>query len=163
MVAAQEGGGSYNWELLINPSNQLAVYLTVGNSDPIGTQTVVANQWNHIVYTFGLIDSRMYLNGTMIGTYGGFGGPAIGTSADTITLGGHSIFGSGRYIQGRQGPFAMWDRQLTAVEIQHLWLEPSVLFNTRDKLIAAGAITVGGIIIPTWDGGMFDMVGGMFG
>src|SRR5579871_293485 len=127
LFSQEDGAGGFNWEILVNPSNDLALYFNTGNTDPI-SGALTAKVWNHIGFTFGRVgNTRMWLNGQIVGTMGGIGGPAIGTAAQKILVGGGSSFAN-RFCTGSVWGASIWSRELTAPEVQRLYISPMSLY-----------------------------------
>ena len=166
-ASTENGGGNYDWEILIRSDNLPAYYFESGAFDSAGTTSLITGQWNHIGFSVTLENVYFYINGVVTAT-DGFGAFNYGTTTNPILLGGHSQF-SGRYlpVNSRVGPFAMWNRGLHPSEVMELYTRPESLFAAAPALWAVQtAATAGGelLIRPNWDGGFNEkLVGGMVG
>jgi hypothetical protein len=99
-----------------------SVYLTQPG-DPVDfTYSPPTNTWTHITVVAGTTDTRLYVNGTLQETLGAF---TLGTAANANTV----IGGTGEGIGGDNDPFKggidevrVYDRALSASEIQQIYL-----------------------------------------
>jgi hypothetical protein len=79
-----------------------------------GSSTLPANTWTHLAATHNGSTLRLYVNGTQVGTRSVSG--ALLTSSGALRIGGNSIWGE--FFQGRIDEIRVYNRALTANEIQ---------------------------------------------
>jgi len=75
---------------------------------------LAANTWTYLAATFDGSMLRLYVNGVQVGSAALSGG--IRTSAGALRIGGNSVWGE--YFQGRIDEVRVYNRALTASEIQ---------------------------------------------
>jgi Concanavalin A-like lectin/glucanases superfamily len=131
IIYGEEDSGTFNMTFLIRSDQFPAIYFTTGNSDPvIGSSALVQDEWYHIVVTNGIDGgTNFYVNGKLIHSFSNWTGVQIANGNYRGRIGGGSIFGSGRYINGAVGPIAKWYRQLNPSEVAHLYEEPTSLWT----------------------------------
>jgi hypothetical protein len=111
------------YTLMIKSTGKLATYVynvTGLAADGTGTATLAVNQWYYIGFTYDGANLKNYVNGVLDATTSG--STTIGaTSASTFKI-GYSIFGAGRYFRGSIDDVTIYNRALTAVEIQQNYI-----------------------------------------
>jgi hypothetical protein len=85
-----------------------------------------ANTWSHLAGTYDGTTLRLYVNGVQVASRAQTG--SIATTTDPLQIGGDSFFG--QYFQGTIDEFRIYNRALTATEIQNDMNTPV----TRDTL-----------------------------
>ncbi len=129
LVYSEEDSGAFNLALFIKSDGTLAIYEQSGSTDPVPAFTLSVG-YHQIAWTQGGsgLPRRVYVDGIKIldDSVGSF---TPGTSARRARIGGGSIFGSGRFINGYVGMVAKWARQLTDAEVQGLWQEPASIYQ----------------------------------
>jgi Concanavalin A-like lectin/glucanases superfamily/Domain of unknown function (DUF1929)/Kelch motif len=79
-----------------------------------GTAALTANGWTHLAVTYDRVAVRLYVNGVQVSSLAATA--AIATSTNPLQIGGDSIYG--QYFQGTIDEVRVYNRALTAVEIQ---------------------------------------------
>lgn len=82
--------------------------------DARGTAALPLNSWTHLSATHDGTTLRLYVNGVQVGTRAVAG--ALLTSTGVLRIGGNSLWGE--YFQGRIDEIRVYNRALTAAEIQ---------------------------------------------
>lgn len=135
MAYSEEDSGAFNLALFIKADGTLAIYEQSGSTDPIPSFTLSVG-WHQIAWTQGPAGTprRVYVDGVKIldDSAGAF---TVGQSARRARIGGGSIFGSGRFINGSVGFVAKWAHELAASEVQRLWQEPNSIFQPYRRII----------------------------
>jgi hypothetical protein len=80
----------------------------------LGTAALTANTWVHLAGTYDGATLRLYLNGVQVNSRAETG--PIATSTNPLHIGGDSIYG--QYFQGRIDEVRIYNRALSAPEIQ---------------------------------------------
>jgi PKD repeat protein len=78
-------------------------------------RTLAAGAWTHVAVTAGAGTMRLYLNGVQVVTRSIAG--SLTPSAGPLRIGGNSVW-SGEFFDGRIDDLRVYDRALTAVEVQ---------------------------------------------
>jgi hypothetical protein len=92
----------------------------------IGSSALPANTWSHLAGTYDGTTLRLYVNGVQVASRAQTG--SIATTTNPLQIGGDSSFG--QYFQGTIDEFRIYNRALTATEIQNDMNTPV----TRDTL-----------------------------
>ena len=79
-----------------------------------GTSQLAVNTWTHLAATYDGTTLRLYVNGTQVGTQAA-AGPLL-TSSGVVRLGGNGLWGE--FFQGRIDEVRLYNRALTATELQ---------------------------------------------
>jgi hypothetical protein len=79
-----------------------------------GTSQLPLDQWSHLAATYDGAAIRLYVDGTQVATIARTG--SITTSAGALSLGGNGVHGE--FFQGLMDEVRVYNRALTAVEIQ---------------------------------------------
>jgi hypothetical protein len=100
----------------VNGSSRPSGWAQVGNSDYFvnGTAALAANTWTHLASTYDGTTLRMFVNGTQVATAAGPSSLAVSTGP--LRIGGNAIWGE--YFSGRIDEVRVYNRALTAAEIQ---------------------------------------------
>ena len=85
------------------------------------SSALVAGTWAHVATTYDGSTQRIFVNGTQVGTRAQTG--AITTSTSPLRIGGNSAWGE--YFAGRIDEVRVYNRALTAAEIQTDMTTPS--------------------------------------
>jgi hypothetical protein len=129
LIYGEEDGASFNLTFLIKSTGGIALYPAGGSIDPVTGVTLTSGLWYHLVWTFGLkYGQALYVNGIQKFEDGNFGGPTVGANLFRGRIGGNSVFGSGRFIQGAVAGVAKWVRELNPNEVSRLYVEPMSLY-----------------------------------
>jgi hypothetical protein len=94
-----------------------AGYLNLGQPADVGTNSntgLPLNAWSHLAATYDGTTLRLFVNGAQVGTKA-VTGPIV-TSTGALRVGGNSIWGE--YFTGRIDEIRLYNRVLTAAEIQ---------------------------------------------
>jgi Concanavalin A-like lectin/glucanases superfamily len=84
------------------------------NANAFGTAALTLNVWTHLAGTYDGGTLRLYVNGVQVSTLAKTG--ALTTSTNPLQIGGDSIFG--QYFQGKIDEIRVYNRALSATEIQ---------------------------------------------
>ena len=79
-----------------------------------GTRQLPLNAWSHLAATYDGATLRLFVNGAQVGSRAVTG--ALLTSTGALRIGGNSIWGE--FFQGRIDEVRIYNRALTAAEIQ---------------------------------------------
>jgi len=79
-----------------------------------GTAAVTTNTWTHLAGTYDGATLRLYVNGVQVNSRAQTG--AIAISTNPLQIGGDSIYG--QYFQGRIDEVRIYNRALSATEVQ---------------------------------------------
>jgi hypothetical protein len=89
------------------------VFVGGSNRTAVGTE-LLANVWTHVAGTYDGSTLRLFLNGVQVASTARSGAMAPGPGP--LRIGGNSLWGE--YFQGRLDEVRIYDRALTAAEIQ---------------------------------------------
>jgi glucose/arabinose dehydrogenase len=118
LIKERSGGEVYN--LYANTdTNAPAVYVVRAAQvdvplDARGTGALPLNIWTHLAATYDGTTLRLFVNGTQVGSRAVSG--ALVTSTGALRVGGNSLWGE--YFAGRIDEVRLYNRPLTAAEIQ---------------------------------------------
>jgi hypothetical protein len=118
IIKERPSGEAYN--LYSNADTNAPVVYVVRAAQPgtaldaRGTAALALNTWTHVAATFDNATLRLYVNGTQVGTRA-VAGPLV-TSTGALRIGGNSLWGE--FFQGRLDDVRIYNRALTAIEIQ---------------------------------------------
>jgi glucose/arabinose dehydrogenase/chitodextrinase len=84
------------------------------NGEVYGTANLAANTWTHLAATYDGTTLRFYFNGTQVSSNARTG--AIATSSGALSIGGDALYG--QYFSGRIDDVRLYNRALTAAQIQ---------------------------------------------
>jgi len=105
---------------LINQELRVQVYDGVDNTDKATSDnTVVYNQWNHVVYTDNVGTAKMYVNGVQDSASFNYTAPTSSMSLTASRLG--TFFVSLDYFKGAMDDLRLYNRVLSAAEVQQLY------------------------------------------
>lgn len=155
VIYGEEDAGTFNMALFLKSDGSQAIYFTTGNADPIsGAPTLVQDRWTLLVLTNGIDGgTNYYVDGRLVNRFNNWTGAQIANGNFRARIGGGSIFGSGRYINGAVGPVLKWYRQLAPAEVTRMWEQPTSIWDAYGRLYVAapsGAQTITGAAgIPT--------------
>jgi hypothetical protein len=79
-----------------------------------GTSILLVNIWSHLASTYDGVTLRLYVNGAQVATKSVSG--SIRVTADALTFGSDPFYG--QYLSGRIDDIRIYNRSLTAAEIQ---------------------------------------------
>ena len=108
------GGTNTNYRLYIR-DGVLGFYN--GNVSPLletAPGTIAADEWTHVAFTFDGTTARLYKDGSEVAS----GARQLGASTDTPLLIGRDTTSNSRYFDGQMSEIRVWDRALSAAEIQ---------------------------------------------
>ena len=118
VIKERIGGEIYN--LYANADTNAPVVYVVRASQPDapsdarGTAQIPLNTWTHLAATYDGSTLRLYVNGTQVGSRAVSG--SLATSTGALRIGGNSLWGE--YFAGRIDEVRIYNRALTAAEIQ---------------------------------------------
>ena len=118
LMKERPSGEVYN--LYANADTNVPVVYVVRSAQPgqpqdaRGTAALPLNTWSHLAATFDDTTLRLFVNGTQVGTRA-VAGPML-TSTGALRMGGNSLWGE--YFQGRIDEVRIYNRALSAAEIQ---------------------------------------------
>ena len=118
LIKERAGGEVYN--LYANTDTNVPTIYAVRAAQPAvpldarGTSQLPLNTWTHLAATYDGTTLRIFVNGVQVGTRAVSG--ALLTSTGALRLGGNSIWGE--YFQGRLDDIRIYNRALSAAEIQ---------------------------------------------
>jgi glucose/arabinose dehydrogenase/PKD repeat protein len=118
LIKERSGGEVYN--LYANADTNAPTMFVVRSSQPSspldarGTAQIAVNAWTHLAATYDGATVRLYVNGTEVGSRSGSG--TVLTSTGALRIGGNSLWGE--YFSGRIDEIRVYNRALSAVEIQ---------------------------------------------
>src|SRR5262249_18149777 len=84
-------------------------------TEAVGPNSLTANTWAHLAETYDGATMRLYVNGVQVASRAQTG--AIATSTNPLQIGGDSLYG--QYFAGRIDEVRIYNRALSAVEIQN--------------------------------------------
>jgi hypothetical protein len=94
-----------------HPSGYVAIS---GDQGVFGPTQLALNTWTHLATTYDGSRQQLYINGVEVAKRAQRG--KMATSADVLRLGGNSVWGE--YFQGRIDEVRIYNRALTATQIQ---------------------------------------------
>jgi hypothetical protein len=98
-----------------NGSSRPAAFVDIGGEIELGaTAVLAANAWTHLAVTYDGATLRIFVNGVQVATRAQAG--ALTTSAGVLRIGGNGVWGE--YFQGRIDEIRLYNRALSAAEIQ---------------------------------------------
>ena len=118
LIKERTGGEVYN--LYANTETNVPRIYVVRAAQPNkpwdarGTSQLPLNTWTHLAATYDGTTLRIFVNGVQVGTRSVSG--ALLTSTGALRLGGNSIWGE--YFQGRLDDIRIYNRALSAAQIQ---------------------------------------------
>jgi hypothetical protein len=89
-------------------------YIGAADRNANGSGVVPLNSWSHLAATYDGATLRLFVNGVQVGSQAVTGALAVSTGA--LRIGGNSVWGE--YFQGRIDEVRIYNRALTAGEIQ---------------------------------------------
>ena len=117
-VLVKEGSGHAPYYLYASSSyaNRPAGggFIGGGYRELSGETTLVAQTWTHLALTYDGATQRLYVNGLQVASRAQSGAMAVSTGA--LRIGGDSLWGD--YFQGRLDEVRIYNRALTASQIQ---------------------------------------------
>jgi hypothetical protein len=115
-VLMKESSTGLAYALFGRDTSRPVGYVNLGGSDrgARGTTSLTSNTWTHLAVTYDGARLRLYVNGVQVrsSSYSG----AIASTAGALRIGGNSL--SGEYFQGRIDEVRVYNRALSASEIQ---------------------------------------------
>lgn len=102
------------------------------------TPGIALNEWSHIVGTYDGADLNLYVDGSLVATATGVGGPRDGGSKPLYL--GHAPT-SNHYFNGYFAHFKMYDRVLTAQEVAAS-AAPTVSSDVQTSYVGAASIEI---------------------
>lgn len=97
-----------------SPSPATGLVVATGEQTLYGVAQLPANTWTHLAATYDGAAQRLYVNGVQVSTRAQTG--QISTSTSPLRLGGNASYGE--YFQGRIDEVRLYNRALTAAQIQ---------------------------------------------
>jgi PKD repeat protein len=115
IVVKEQSGGVVYYLHASSASNQPATGVFIGAEQRLqGGSRLAANTWTHLAATYDGTRQRLYINGIEVANRPQTG--QIQTSNSPLHIGGNSVWGE--YFQGRIDEVRIYNRALSAVEIQ---------------------------------------------
>ena len=115
MLAKEKGGDlAYAMQANSTAGRPYGLITTTGEQLAQGSAPLPANAWSHMTTTYDGATVRLYVNGALVGTKTTSG--SIATTNLPLHIGGNS--GNGEWFQGRLDDIRIYNRPLTATEIQ---------------------------------------------
>jgi len=112
------------YDLVLNQGTQvpmLEFFVNNTTSQVMGTTPVDDNEWHFIAGTFANQTLRIYVDGVLEGEVGSAGGVDINPNDLPVMIGGESSSNGGQQYVGIVDEVAMFNRELTADEIQNIF------------------------------------------
>lgn len=106
--------------------------------DVVSPTEITLNEWYHIVGTYDGADLNLYVDGSLVATATGVGGPRD-TGSNPLYL-GHAPT-SNHYFNGYFAQFKMYDRALTAQEVAAS-AAPTVYSNAQASYVGSASIEI---------------------
>jgi hypothetical protein len=91
-----------------------SAYVAPNDTNVIGTAALSTTAWSHVAVTYDGTTMRLFVNGNQVASRA-LSTP-ITTSTGALRIGGNSVWGE--YFQGRIDEVRIYNRALTAAEIQ---------------------------------------------
>jgi PKD repeat protein len=115
-VIMKERSGDLSYSLTANSDrNQPATTVFVGGGRTLyGGSQLAVNTWTHLAATYNGSTQRLYVNGSQVASRSQSGGMQVSSGA--LRIGGNSVWG--QYFRGRIDEVRIYDRALSASEIQ---------------------------------------------
>jgi PKD repeat protein len=116
-VLLKERTGGLAYGLYANSdTNRPVASINIGGNDQNlpGTSALTANTWVHLAATYDGATERLFVNGTQVASRAQTGNMPVSTGA--LRIGGNSVWGE--YFQGRIDEVRIYNRALSAAEIQ---------------------------------------------
>ena len=113
------------YDLVLNQGTQvpmLEFFVNNTTSQVMGTTSVDDGEWHFITGTFGNQTLRIYVDGIQEGEVGSNGGVDINPNDLPVMIGGESSSNGGQQYVGNVDEVAMFNRELTAEEIQNIFV-----------------------------------------
>jgi hypothetical protein len=151
-ILIKEGTGVDVYNLYADAGDrkpEVNVLVGGSNQSTPGTQLAV-NAWTHLAGAYDGTTLRIYINGVEAGSKN-LSGP-IATSAGPLRIGGNSLWGE--FFQGRLDEIRIYNRALTAAEIQSDMITPVsqavdnptvIITSPTEGATVAGTVTVNAI------------------
>ena len=117
------------YDLVLNQGTQvpmLEFFVNNTTSQVMGTTRVDDNEWHFITGTFGNQTLRIYVDGIQEGEVGSAGGVDINPNDWPVMIGAESSSNGGQQYIGAIDEVAMFNRELTAEEIQNIFVNGMV-------------------------------------
>jgi len=135
-------GGAYQLALMSNPSNLVyAPYTIAGQNGNVYSTLQPLGQWIHVVYVHDLNSARIYINGVLSGTTLVSGGLTFNNLP--VWFGARpNAGGLSHFFNGKLDDIAIWNRALTATEIQQLYTTSDATYSWSPGGETTPSITV---------------------
>lgn len=135
-------GGAYQLALISNPSNLVwATYTIAGQNGNVYSTLQPLGQWIHVVYVHDLNSARIYINGVLSGTTLVSGG--LTSNNLPVWFGARpNAGGLSHFFNGILDDIAIWNRALTASEIQQLYTASNATYSWSPGGATTQSITV---------------------
>lgn len=121
------------WGISFNENSVSATIVAPTNGIVTANQTLQLNSWHHIVMTYDRTFLKLYINGTLKSTIS-FSLPMNIAGNSGISIGeSNQANGFWNYTFGKIDDVGIWNRALTANEVQQIYLEEAIS-NTKVTL-----------------------------
>lgn len=120
LLVKERGTSFLSYALYTNDPtlNRPAAFYFVGAADRsvTGTATLPLNTWTHVATTYGDGFMRLYINGVQVAQVARTGTMTASTNA--LRIGGNTVFTGGEFFAGAVDDVRIYNRVLSAAEIQ---------------------------------------------
>ena len=137
---------TYGFNALITNAEAINFYTRTGGSTNYFNAAVPAltvGLWTQITLTYDGITKSAYKNGILIGTNASATGPLEWGAISNIWIGKSLLSTAGKYFSGQIDHAMIYNRALTAYEVQQLYSEPFCMSSPSFDLMLYSAISVG--------------------
>ena len=142
-------GNQYSMDLMDSgnfPNNKIRVFtFDLSDTDMASTSTITNGMWYHVAFTYNGATKIIYINGLQDAEEAATGSMVVNT--DSLKIGfGQSSGATNNYYNGLIRSVSIYNRALSASEIQQLYINPDLLIE-QDVSWMAKAPAVG-VVIP---------------
>jgi PKD repeat protein len=122
IVTKYEGGAAQGYAIGLDQGRVSCWYYADGanylwdGGVGAGTRFIADGRWHHVAYVVDADGGRVYVDGSLANTHAWVGTPAPVTSSVPLRFGVY-LGGSGAYFNGRLDEVTLWNRVLTAAEV----------------------------------------------
>ena len=114
ILAKERAGGGFPYGLETSAGAPTGYVVATERASAAGTSALAPNAWTHVAVAYDGAALKLYVNGALAATAAASG--AVSASADPLRVGGNVTWGE--WFQGRIDDVRVYDRALTAAEIQ---------------------------------------------
>lgn len=113
--------------------------------------SVSGDQWSFLYFTYDGSTLKAYKNGTLVQTYSSVGASALDDAGYPLILSEVALGGTGRNINGLLDDARIYNRALSATEINALYRSTATVINTSTNTVG-GSLTSGLVGLWSFDG-----------